>query len=276
MGGGAGSGGAGNGPSGARRLQGASAPPADRGRTPWGRAVLAQALMELRLLVRSGESLIVTFGIPVGFLVFFSQVDVLPTGDQAPVDFLVPGVLAISVAATGLVAVAIQTAFERKYGVLKRLGGTPLSRSGFLVAKGLAVAVLLTVQTALVIGLAVLALGWRPEGGTALALGLVVLGAVTFTGLGLLMAGTLRAEATLALSNAVFLILLVVSGVTFDAEALPDGLAAIGTVLPVGALGEALRVALDGGGLAVGPTVTVVVWGALAIGLASRVFRWEP
>ena len=254
----------------------ASAPPVDRGRTPWGRAVIAQALMELRLLLRSGESLIVTFGIPVGFLVFFSQVDVLPTGDRAPVEFLVPGVLAISVAATGLVAVAIQTAFERKYGVLKRLGGTPLSRAGFLVAKGVAVAVLLAVQTGLVIGLAVVALGWQPEGGVALALGLVVLGAVTFTGLGLLMAGTLRAEATLALSNAVFLVLLVVSGVTFDAGALPESLAAIGIVLPVGALGEALRVALDGGGLALAETVTVASWGLVAIGVASRAFRWEP
>jgi ABC-2 type transport system permease protein len=254
----------------------AGAPPLERGATPRARAVLAQALMELRLLVRSGESLIVTFGIPVGFLVFFSQVDVLPTGDQAPVDFLVPGVLAISVAATGLVAVAIQTAFERKYGVLKRLGGTPLSRTGFLMAKGVAVAVLLTVQTALVLGLAVLVLGWRPEGGVLLALTLVVLGAITFTGLGLLLAGTLRAEATLALSNALFLVLLVVSGVTFDAAALPDSLAAIGTVLPVGALGEALRVALAGGGLAVAETSTVVVWGLLAIGVAARTFRWEP
>jgi ABC-2 type transport system permease protein len=254
----------------------ASAPPSVRGRTPWGRAVVAQALMELRLLVRSGESLIVTFGIPVGFLVFFSQVDVLPTGDQAPVDFLVPGVLAISVAATGLVAVAIQTAFERKYGVLKRLGGTPLSRAGFLVAKGAAVAVLLAVQTGLVVGLAVVALGWRPDGGVALALVLVILGAVTFTALGLLMAGTLRAEATLALSNAVFLVLLVVSGVSFDADALPDSLAAIGAVLPVGALGQALRVALDGGGLAVAEALTVAVWGAVAIGVAARAFRWEP
>lgn len=254
----------------------ASAPPSVRGRTPRRRAVLAQATMELRLLVRSGESLIVTFGIPIGFLLFFSQIDVLPTGDQTPVDFLVPGVLAISVAATGLVAVAIQTGFERKYGVLKRLGGTPLSRSGFLLAKGLAVAAVLAVQTALVLGLALGLLGWEPAGSLLLALALVVLGAIAFTGLGLLMAGALRAEATLALSNAAFLVLLVVSGVTFDAGALPDALAALGTVLPVGALGQALRVALDGGGLAVGATVTVAAWGAGAILVASRTFRWEP
>jgi ABC-2 type transport system permease protein len=245
-------------------------------RTPLTRAVLAQAVMELRLLVRSGESLLVTLGIPLGILGFFSVVDVLPTGDERPVDFLVPGVLAISVAATGLVAVSIQTAFERKYGVLKRLGGTPLPRWGFLVAKGLAVAAILAVQTALVVGLALGLLGWAPAGGALLAPLLVLLGAVSFTALGLLLAGTLRAEATLALSNALFLVLLVVSGVTFDPATLPDALAAIGQVLPVGALGEALRTAFAGEGAAVGPVLVVAGWGAAAVVLAARTFRWEP
>jgi ABC-2 type transport system permease protein len=245
-------------------------------RTPLTRAVLAQAVMELRLLVRSGESLLVTLGIPLGILGFFSVVDVLPTGDERPVDFLVPGVLAISVAATGLVAVSIQTAFERKYGVLKRLGGTPLPRWGFLVAKGLAVAAILAVQTALVVGLALGLLGWEPAGGALLAPLLVLLGAVSFTALGLLLAGTLRAEATLALSNALFLVLLVVSGVTFDPATLPDALAAIGQVLPVGALGEALRTAFAGEGAAVGPVLVVAGWGAAAVVLAARTFRWEP
>jgi ABC-2 type transport system permease protein len=245
-------------------------------RTPLTQAVLAQAVMELRLLVRSGESLLVTLGIPLGILGFFSVVDVLPTGDERPVDFLVPGVLAISVAATGLVAVSIQTAFERKYGVLKRLGGTPLPRWGFLVAKGLAVAAILAVQTALVVGLALGLLGWDPAGGALLAPLLVLLGAVSFTALGLLLAGTLRAEATLALSNALFLVLLVVSGVTFDPATLPDALAAIGQVLPVGALGEALRTAFAGEGAAVGPVLVVAGWGAAAVVLAARTFRWEP
>jgi ABC-2 type transport system permease protein len=250
-------------------------PGVDR-RTPLGRAVLAQARMELRLLIRSGESLLVTLGIPLGILGFFSVVDVLPTGDDRPVDFLVPGVLAISVAATGLVAVSIQTAFERKYGVLKRLGGTPLPRWGFLVAKGLAVAAILIVQTALVVGLALGVLDWEPAGGAVLAPLAVLLGAISFTALGLLIAGTLRAEATLALSNALFLVLLVVSGVTFDAATLPDPLAALGRVLPVGALGEALRAAFAGEGAATGPLLVVGGWGAAAVVLAARTFRWEP
>jgi ABC-2 type transport system permease protein len=244
-------------------------------RLPVVRAVLAQTGMELRLLVRSAESLLVTFGIPLGVLVFFSTVDVLPTGDEAGVDFLVPGVLAISVAATGLVAVAIQTAFERKYGVLKRLGGTPLPRSAFLAAKGLAVGALLLVQTALTLAIAAGPLGWRPDGGIAVAALVVLVGAVTHTAVGLLLAGTLRAEATLALSNALFLVLLVISGVTFDPGVLPDGLAAVGAVLPVGALGEALRAAFEGGS-PWGPLALVAGWGVAAIAVAGRVFRWEP
>jgi ABC-2 type transport system permease protein len=244
-------------------------------RLPVVRAVRSQAAMELRLLVRSAESLLVTFGIPLGLLVFFSTVDVLPTGDRRGVDFLVPGVLAISVAATGLVAVAIQTAFERKYGVLKRLGGTPLPRWGFLVAKGLAVGALVLVQSALTVAIAAGPLGWRPEGGLAVAALVLVVGAVAHTALGLLLAGTLRAEATLALANALFLVLLVVSGVSFDPDVLPEGLAAIGRLTPLGALGEALRVAFDGGWPG-GPLALVAGWGVAAVAVAARTFRWEP
>ena len=245
-------------------------------RTPRGRAIVAQAGMELRLLVRSGESLLVTFGIPLGVLVFFSLVDVLPTGDVDPVEFLVPGVLAISIIATGLVAVAIQTAFERKYAVLKRIGVTPLTRADFLVAKGLSVAALLLVQTAAVLLVAALGLNWRPSGGWLLVPALVLVGTVTATALGLLLAGTLKAEATIAVTNGVFLALLVISGVTFDAAALPVPLAVLGAYLPMGALGRALSAALAGEGLAVLPTLTLFLWGVAAIAVGARTFRWEP
>ena len=245
-------------------------------RTPLARAVLAQAVMEARLLFRSGESLIITLGIPIGVLVFFSVVDVLPTGEGPAVDFLVPGVIAISVAGTGLVAVAIQTAFERKYGVLKRLGGTPLPRWGFLAAKGIAVAAILVLQTGLIVTIALWGLDWRPEAGALAVPVVVLLGAITCTAIGLLLAGTLRAEATLAVSNALFLVLLVISGVTFDAGALPDALASFGRALPVGAVAEALRAGFAGEGFVAWPLLTLAGWGAGAIAVASRTFRWEP
>lgn len=240
------------------------------------RAILAQAALELRLIMRAGESLVITFGIPLGILVFFSVVDVVPTGDLDAVAFLVPGVLAISVAATGLVAIAIQTAFERKYGVLKRLGATPLTTTGFLIAKSLTVVALVAVQTMLVFGLALGALGWRPGGGVVLVPVGLLLGALACTSLGLLIAGTLRAEATLAMTNAVFLVLLMVSGVAFDAEVLPASVAAVGAALPVGATAKLLRTGLETGTFVWSSAGVLAVWTLAAIAAAKRWFRWEP
>ncbi len=246
--------------------------------TPLLGAVAAQTKMELVLLLRSGESLLVTLGVPLGLLVFFSLVDdVLPTGGQAAVDFLVPGVLAVSVMSTGLVSLAIQTAFERKYGVLKLLGGSPLPRWGLLAGKAIAVLGVLLVQTVLVVLAAATALGWHPRGGIAPLLLALVLGALAFSAIGLLMAGTLRAEGTLALSNAVFLLLLLISGLVFDPAALPGPLASVGQALPSGSLGTALRAALDvPSHFATGSLVVLGAWGVGAGLLAARSFRWEP
>jgi ABC-2 type transport system permease protein len=245
-------------------------------RVPLARSIAAQGRLELVLLVRSGESLLVTLGIPLGILVFFSLVDdVLPTGDRTALDFLVPGVLGISVMATGLVALAISTAFERKYGVLKLLGGSPLPRWGLLAGKALAVGIVLTVQTLLVLVTAV-GLGWHPHGSVSLVLLALALGTVAFAALGLLMAGTLRAEATLALANAAFLALLIVSGLAFDASELPGALEAVGRVLPSGALGELLRAALDSPArLPLVPVVTLAAWAAAASALTVRLFRFS-
>ncbi len=243
---------------------------------PRWRAIAAQARIELVLMVRSAESLVVTLGIPLGLLVFFSVVDVLPTGDRSAVEFLVPGVLAISAMSTGLVAVAIQTAFERKYAVLKRLGGTPLTRGGFVTAKVLAMLVVLGIQASAVLAIASAGLGWETRWrAVPLVLVALLVGAATFTSIGLLMAGALRAELTLALSNAVFLLLLLVSGLAFDLQSLPGPLASLGLALPSGALGQLLRAAVDGS-FDAGSFIVVGVWGVLAAGAAVRTFRWEP
>jgi len=243
------------------------------------RAVLAQARLETRLLLRSSESLLVTLGIPLGVLLFFSSVPVLPSGDVDAVTFLVPGVLGLSATATGLVASAIQTAYERKSGALKLLGATPLGRPGFIAAKLLSVLAILVVQTVLVFALAAGLLGWRPQGGPAgvvLGVGAVLLAGLVMASLGLALAGTLTAELTTAVSNALFLILLMLGGVAVSPDVLPDGLAAVGGASPLGAAVALLRALLDGVDGAGAAGIALAVWGGSGAGVAVRTFRWEP
>lgn len=250
--------------------------------------VLAQALLELRLLVRSGESLVVTFGIPLGMLVFFGTVDLLPLDAADPLDVLLPGSIAVAVMATGFVAQAISTGFERKYGVLKRLGATPLTRPDYLVAKGLAVAVVVAVQVVVLVAVGTLLRGGVPQAGPGEVSGAlwlvpvgVVVGAVTFTALGLALAGAVRAELVLAGSNGVFLLLLMGSDLIFD---LPEVLDPVVLATPSGALGIVLRRGLDPATwsdpvLAGRPGIALAVlaaWGVGAVLVAARTFRWEP
>src|SRR5437660_7689397 len=156
------------------------------------RAVLAQARVELALTLRRGESVLLTLGIPVLLLVFFSTVDILPTGRRHPVDFLAPGVLALAVMSTAMVGLGIATGFERQYGVLKRLGSTPLGRPSLLAAKTAAVVVLEIIQAVVLIVVA-LALGWSLGGSPGQAVLAVLLATIGFAGIGLLIAGALRA-----------------------------------------------------------------------------------
>ena len=94
------------------------------------RALSTQTKTEVALTLRRGESVLLTLGIPIVLLVFFSVADVLPEPDRIgdAVDFLFPGVLALAVMSAAMVGPAIATGFEREYGVLKRLAITPLGR----------------------------------------------------------------------------------------------------------------------------------------------------
>src|SRR4029077_10285550 len=133
-------------------------------------ATFAQATMELRLTARRGENVLVTIVIPVAVLLFFATAGIVPTGAGDLVDFLLPGTLALAVIATSLVNLGIATAYERNYGVLKRLGGSPLTRGGLLTAKMLAVLAVEIGQVVLLIAIAAAVLGWRPGPGASPAL----------------------------------------------------------------------------------------------------------
>jgi ABC-2 type transport system permease protein len=233
--------------------------------------------MELRLTSRRGENLLAVAVIPAAVLLFFASTPVVAVPGERPVDFLLPGALALAVIATGLVNLGIATAYERSYGVLKRLGGSPLGRSGLIAAKVGAVGLIVAAQTVVLVAVAAVALGWAPGPGSSpvLLLAGLALGTVTFAGLGLLLAGTLRAEATLALANALFLAALLLGGIIVPTGELPA--ASFADLLPAAALSELLRVALGspGDGDAARAVVVLAAWGAGAIALAIRTFRWE-
>ncbi|GAA4152493.1 ABC transporter permease [Actinomadura keratinilytica] len=245
------------------------------GAAPVPRMVLAQTGYELRTLLRNGEQLLLTLIIPVVLLTLFGTTSLLDLGPGPRVDFLTPGILALAVMSTAFTGQAIGTGFERRYGVLKRLGATPLPRSGLIAAKTLTVVAVEVLQAAVICSVAA-AMGWRPHGDPLSVLALVLLGTAAFSGFGLLMAGTLRAEATLAAANLVYILLLAVGGVVFPLDDLPAGIRDALRLLPISALAEGLRDVLrDGAALPGGPLLILAVWTAAGLALAARFFRWE-
>jgi len=244
------------------------------GPAPLGRRVAAQLRMELLLTLRRGESVLLTFLIPVLILGFFSLVDVLPTGTDDPVDFLVPGVLALSVMSTAMTGLAIATGFERSTGVLKRLAVTPLGRRDLIAAKVGAVLVVEAIQVAILVGVG-MALGFRPTVGLIGALVAMVLATVAFAGVGMLMAGTLPSLTTLALANAVHVLLLLFGGVVVPIDDMPAALRIVARALPIGALSDITHASVGGDGVPSGAWLVLAAWAVAAPALAAWRFRWE-
>jgi ABC-2 type transport system permease protein len=232
----------------------------------------AQTRAELTLLLRNSEQVLLTLVIPLGLLLVLVEVPfVNVTGRR--VDFFVPGVLALSVMSTAFTGQAIGTGFERQYGVLKRLGATPLPRSVLLVAKTLGVLVVELVQVLLVSALG-LVLGWEPHGSALTALALVVLGTAAFSGLGLLLGGTLRGLTTLAAANLIWFVLLLLGGIVFPLSQLGSA-AHVLRYLPTPALSGGLRAVLQHGSASGRDLATLAVWALVSITAAARAFRWE-
>jgi ABC-2 type transport system permease protein len=231
------------------------------------------------MLFTNGESVFLTLGIPVVFLLFFSAVHVLPTGTKHPVDFLVPGILALAIMSTAMTALGIGTGFERGYGVLKRLGSTPLGRPRLLTAKIVAIIAVELVQAAVLVAVGY-GLGWNPGGGAGALVGsaivAMVLGTVAFGGVGLLLAGTLKPLVNLAVVNGLFVVLLLLGGMLIPLGKLPTWLADVAKVLPASALADALHGTL-GHGTAVTARdwVVLVAWAVAAPVVAGLTFRWE-
>ncbi len=240
------------------------------------RVALVQLRAEVRRAAGNGEQLLLTLGIPVLLLVFFSLVDVLPTGTKDPIDFLAPGILALATMSTAMVSLGIATGFDRGYHVLKRLGTTPLGRPRLIAAKVGSVIAIEIVQFAVLIPVG-FALGWIPESPNWLValLGIVV-GTIAFAGIGLTLAGRLPPEVNLAAQNGLYLVLLLLGGMVIPFAKLPGPIRGLAHALPSGALADVLREALSNAGTQ--PTrswIVLCIWAVVMPLLAARLFRWD-
>ena len=238
------------------------------------RRVLAQARFDTRVLLSNGEQLLLTLVLPALLLAGLVVASVPDLGPGRRVDVVAPGVLALAVLSAAFTGQAIGTAFDRRYGALRLLGTTPLGRSGLLAGRVLAVLAVEVVQLVVLGGLA-LALGWRPRpAGLLLALPVGLAGTAAFVALGLLLAGTLRSEAVLAVANLVW-VLLAAGGAVVVRAAAGSAYAAVARALPSGALGDALRAALSSGRFDAGAVGVLVAWAVAASLAAVRFFRWD-
>jgi ABC-2 type transport system permease protein len=248
------------------------------GAAPLPGMVRAQSGLELRTLARNGEQLLLTLIVPLLLLLAFGHENLISVGTPSRINFIVPGILALAVMSTAFTSQAIGTGFERRYGVLKRLGAAPLSRSGLIAAKTVTVLAVEIIQFALVLAVGAM-LGWQPVASLAAVVWvplLLLAGTAAFSGLALLMAGTLRAEATLAAANLLYLIMLGLGAVLFPLTKFPAGIRPVLRLLPADALADGLRGVLSAGtGLPVRDLVVLCAWAVATIAVAARTFRWE-
>ncbi len=242
------------------------------------RAWWAQTRAEVSMTLRRGETLLVTVGIPVMLLVFFTSVRVTSTPTTHRVDFVAPGILALCVLSTSLVALSIATGFERSYGVLRRLHVTPLGRRRLIGAKMAGVGVTELVQVAVLSGVAA-ALGWHPHGGASTALAafaVLALASAGLAGIGLALAGRLRAEVNLAAANGLYLLLLLFSGIVVPVTSFPAVIQRVATALPSGALAQGLHRLLGSGAAPTGGDwLCLGLWALAAPLVAARTFSFD-
>jgi len=237
--------------------------------TPWAPRVLRQAGFEAKVALRNGEQLLLTLLLPALVLVGVTRVTSLDLGDGDRPALAFGGVVALAVVSTAFTGQAIGTGFDRRNGVLRLLATSPLGRSGLLAGKVLSVLALVVVQV-VVLGVVAVFVGWEPSLHLLAAVPAILLGVAAFTSLGLLLAGTVRAEGTLAVANFVWVLLLAGGGLV-----LPSPLAPVTDLLPSGALGTAVREALATGRVSVLPLIVLAVWALACSAACARWFRWE-
>lgn len=241
-----------------------------------GRRVLAQTRFETLAVLRNGEQLLLSLVLPLGLLVFLARTPLLealgmigPGAD--PLTLALPAALSLSLASTAFTGQAIATAFDRRYGVLRQLATTPLGTTGLILGKLGAVVAVVILQFALAFAIAAV-LGFDAAIDVPAMILTTVLGTAALLSLGLLLAGTLRAEAVLAGANLVWVLMAGAGGLVL---AHPGEWGTVVAYLPSGALGDAMRAAVASGTTDVKALIVLLVWGLAGTLAARRWFRFE-
>ncbi|MEN4472894.1 ABC transporter permease [Mycolicibacterium cosmeticum] len=232
----------------------------------------AQYGLELKLLLRNGEQLLLTMFIPITLLIGLTLMPLGSFGTDRAATFA-PAIMALAVISTAFTGQAIAVAFDRRYGALKRLGATALPVWGIIAGKSLAVVTVVFLQSIL-LGAIGIALGWRPAVlGLLLGAVVIALGTASFAALGLLLGGTLKAEIVLAVGNLAWFVFAGLGALTLEGGLVPHTVAWIARLTPSGALTEALTQAMtlsvDWFGI-----IVLAVWGGVAALCALRWFRF--
>lgn len=245
----------------------------------FARRVLAQGKYETLAMLKNGEQLMLNIALPLCALIGLNYTNFL---DSYAAQFhttrlgvAVPGVLALCVISTALSGQGIATGFDRRYGVLRFISTTPLGKTGLILGKALAVLAVILVQYILVISVAMV-LGYTPNLSSLLfSIPTILLGAATFTALGLLIAGTVRAEATLVIVNMAWGILAIGGGTLIPTHHFPGILGTFVNVLPSGALGSALRGEYLNQDFLFLPHLIMMVWVVICGSLTAKYFKWS-
>ena len=238
------------------------------------RVYISQLRQELTVMIRNGEQLLLLVVIPVALLVFFSQTDFLPTGNENKMDFLLPGILSLAVISTAMVSLGIATGFERSYGVLRRLGTTPLGTRRLIAAKISAICIIEIAQLVILTVVGLL-LGWNPSQiNLAQVLIFLILGTGCFAGIGLTLAGRLRAEVNLAAQNGLYLVFLLLGGIFVKSDKLPTTISQISKYLPSSLLSGLLRDSFNNTAV-LADAIALSGWAIAACALAVTSFKWS-
>ena len=235
-----------------------------------------QYRLERKMFWRNPSAAFFNFVLPLLFLALFGAIF---AGSQEDLDIIVPGIAGMSIMTTTFVALAMNLVFLREQGVLKRLRGTPLPSANYLASLAAHAVTNTAIQLAIVIGAGALLFGVGLPHGWLMLVTFVAAGVVCFAGLGVALSHAIpNFDSAPAYVNAIFLPVIVVSGVFYDAENAPTFLRDIAQALPLTHLIDGLSAAMVTGVAFVDHVddlAVVLIWAAFGIVLAVRGFSWE-